>query len=141
MLLPATAADLLRDQRIRRALVGNSQQCLRQAHQDDALLRRQPIFVHEGVDTAVPVTAGPRRAYQPAGKIGDPAALVSRADGALGKPTQEPPFIHQMVGGNLVPAGLRQLRHGVGDWRLGGRAHPALHALNPTSANLALAAF
>ena len=67
VLLPVPSADLLGDQRVGGVLVGDAQQRLGEAHQDDAFLRGQPVLVHEGVDAAVlgrgwrapPAPAGP----------------------------------------------------------------------------------
>ena len=60
MPLPPSLADLLGDQGIGRVLVGDAQQGLGEAHQDDALLGGEAVFVHEGIDAAVLVAIGAR---------------------------------------------------------------------------------
>ena len=78
MLLPAAAADLLGDQRVGGVLVGDAQQRLGEAHQDDAFLGGEAVLVHEGIDAAVLVAVGARGAHQPARQLGDAPALVGR---------------------------------------------------------------
>ena len=78
VLFPVAAADLLGDQRIGGILVGNAQQRLRQAHQDDAFLRGKAVLMHEGIDAAVLVAVAAGSPHQPGGEVHDAGALVRR---------------------------------------------------------------
>ena len=49
MLVPLAGADLVADQRVARRRIGDAQQRLGQAHQRDALLRRQRIFLQQSL--------------------------------------------------------------------------------------------
>ena len=53
MLFPSAARDLVSYKFICRLSIWNAQQRFRQAHEDDALICRQTIFVHEGVDACM----------------------------------------------------------------------------------------
>jgi hypothetical protein len=102
VLLPLAAADLLGDQCVHGLLVGDAQQRLGEAQQDDALVRAEPIFGHEGVDAAVLVAVGAGGADDLGGAIGDAGALVGSEDGALQQAVHQPRLVHQMPGGDLV---------------------------------------
>ena len=95
-------ADLLRDQRVGRVLVGNAQQRLGEAHQDDALLGGQPVLVHEGIDAAVLVAVGARRADQPRAPDRRCDGARRGEDGALDETADKAHLVHQMIGRNLV---------------------------------------
>ena len=111
VLVPLAAADLLGDQRIGGVLVGDAQQGLGQAHQDDAFLAREAVLVHEGVDAAMLVAVGARGAGQPAGQLGDAPALVIGVDGPLDQTADQAGLIEQVIGGDLV-AGRQRDGHG-----------------------------
>ena len=76
MLFPGAARDLFGDERVGRFGVGNAQQRFRKAHQHDALVGREAIFVHEGIDAGVLALVGARGVHQAAGDVGGAAALV-----------------------------------------------------------------
>jgi len=89
MLLPAPAADLLGDQLIGRVGVGNAQQSLGEAHQDDALLGGERVLVHERIDATVLMAIGARGLDQPRRQLGDPRTLVGAGRCALGEASYE----------------------------------------------------
>jgi hypothetical protein len=55
--------------------IGDAQQRLGQAHQDDAFLGRQPVFSEERIDPATILAPGPCGMDQTAGKVLGLAAL------------------------------------------------------------------
>ena len=111
MLLPLALADLLGDQRVGGILVGDAQQGLGEAHQDDAFLASEAVLVHEGVDAAVLGPVGARRAGEAAGEIADTPALVVGVDGALDQSAHQTRLVEQVIGGNFV-AGWQRCGHG-----------------------------
>ena len=132
MLFPASATDFLGDQGVCRVLVGNAQQRLGEAHQDDAFLGGQAVFVHEGIDAAMLVPIGARRADQSRCPIGDAVAFCRGEDGPLDESADKAHLVHQMIGRNLVALGQSCSRSGSVLDRPGfpGRTHfgPPVHA-------------
>ena len=63
-------ADFLGDQRVGGLGVGNAQQRLREAHQDDAFLAGKAVLAHEGIDAGVLGMIGPRGLDEAAGDLG-----------------------------------------------------------------------
>ncbi len=102
VLLPAPLADLLGDQRIGGVRIGDAQQSLRQAHQDDALLGGEPVLVHEGVHAAVAMAIGARRRGQPSGQSSDLPSLAGRRCRGLAEARDEAFLIGQKCGSDLV---------------------------------------
>ena len=64
MALPVARADGAGDQAVRRGGVGDAQQRLGEAEQEDTFLARQPILGEEGIDPAGLPPPGPRRLDQ-----------------------------------------------------------------------------
>ena len=89
MRLPMAAGDLVGDQRVGGLGVGDAQQRLGEAHQDDAFLAGKAVFVHEGVDAGVLAAVGARGMDEPAGELGRAAALVLAEDGALDEAVEQ----------------------------------------------------
>ena len=102
MLLPAPPADLLGDQLIGGIGVGNAQQRLGKAHQDDAFLRGQRIFVHEGIDAAVLVAAGAGRGDEARCELGYVADLSGRRLRTSAELGNKLRFVCQHCRGDLI---------------------------------------
>ena len=100
--------DLLGDQLIGRLGIGDAQQRLGDAHQDDAFLAGKAVLAHEGVDAGVLAAVGARRIDEPARQVGRAATLVLREHGALDQAVEQALLVDEMVGGDLVAR--RQLR-------------------------------
>jgi len=100
--LPLAAGDLLGDEAVGGVGIGNAQKRLREAHQDDALLARQAVLVHEGVDAAVLAMVGPRGLHQLARKLARAPALLVGEDGPLDQAADKPRLVGQEVCGDLV---------------------------------------
>ncbi len=71
MLLPIGAGDLVADQPVDGLGIGNAQQRLGKAHEGDALLRGQRVFVQEGVDAALADTLPAHRDDEKPRRLGD----------------------------------------------------------------------
>ena len=78
---PVAPADLVGDELVGGVGVGDPQQRLGQAHEDDALLARQRIFLHELVDAALLVAALADRLDEFPGQPVDGFGLVLRQGG------------------------------------------------------------
>ena len=102
MLVPGAARDLVGDERVGGRRVGNAQQRLREAHQDDALVARQPVLVHERIDARVLAFGRPGGMNEVARDLARAAALVLGENGALDQRADETLFVDQMMRGNLV---------------------------------------
>ncbi len=102
MALPVAAGDLLGDELVGGLGVGDAQQRLREAHQDDALLAREAILAHEGVDAGMLGAVGAGGDHEPARDLGGAPALVLGVDGALDQAADEAGFVDQMMRRNLV---------------------------------------
>ena len=80
VLLPVAGGDLLGDQLVRRRGVGNAQQGLGDAHEQDALLRGEVVLLQERVDAAVAATRAAHSVHQARGDLADlPAQGLVRA--------------------------------------------------------------
>ena len=102
VLFPMAAGDLLGDQLVGRLRVGDPQQRLGDAHEDDAFLARQAVLAHEGVDAGVLAAVGARRMDEPARQLGRAAALVLAEHGALDQPVEQPLLVDEMVRGDFL---------------------------------------
>ena len=83
MFLPRPAGNFVGNELVRRLAVGNPQQRFGETHQDDALIGRQAILVHEGIDAGVIAFVGAGGVHQAASDVGGAAALVLGEHGAL----------------------------------------------------------
>jgi hypothetical protein len=72
--LPVGAADLVADQPVGGVGIGDAQQRLGQAHEQDTLAVGELVFVHEGVDAAAAHALLADLRHQAAGGVGDAAA-------------------------------------------------------------------
>ena len=98
MAFPVAARQLVGDQPVGRFGIGNAQQRFGEAHEHDAFLRRQRVFLHEGIDAALPPAPGADRGHQLAGKIGDPSRIVRRQGSLGGEPAHERALIGEQLG-------------------------------------------
>ena len=94
VLFPRAARYLICDERVRRFSVGNSEQRFGEAHQDDALVRREAILVHEGIDAGVIGFVGTRPVYETTRHVGGAAALVLGEKRPLDQRADEPRLVH-----------------------------------------------
>ena len=78
---PVAARDLVADQRVARRGVGNTQQRLGEAHQRDALLARQRIFLHQTLDAGALVLGAQRGDERRRGRGGVAADRVGQRRG------------------------------------------------------------
>ena len=78
---------------------------LGEAHQDHAFVRREAVFVHEGVDAGVIAFLGARREHEAARHIGNTAAFVFGKERALDQRADETLLVHQILRRKLVPGG------------------------------------
>src|SRR5262249_45339003 len=104
-------------------LVGNAQERLGEAHQDDALLGGEGILVHEGVNATVRVTVGPRRPHQPSRQLGDARALLGGGGSSNAQFGDELGLIRQERGRDLLPGRRRALPLPLASALLPGLAH------------------
>ena len=102
VLFPMAAGDLLGDEIVGRFRVGDPQQRLGDAHEDDAFLARKAVLAHEGVDAGVLAAVGARRMHEPASKVGGAAALVLAEHRTLDEPVEQPLLVDEMVRGDFI---------------------------------------
>ncbi len=102
MLFPMAAGDFLGDQRIRRLGIGDPQQRLGEAHENDAFLAGEAILAHERVDAGMLAAVGARRMDEPARQLGRAAALVLAEHSALDQPVEQALLVDEMVRGDLI---------------------------------------
>ena len=100
--LPAAAGNLLGDELVGGVAVGNPEQRLGDAHQDDAFLAGEPVLAHEGVDAGVLALVGARRMDEAASDVGGAPALLLGEHRALDQAVEQPRLVDQMVSGDLV---------------------------------------
>ena len=74
--LPVGVAELVADQPVGGLAIGNPQQRLGEAHQDDALLARQGVLLEQGVEPAGAAVGGAHLGDQAAGALDDSGARL-----------------------------------------------------------------
>ena len=121
MFLPGAARNLVGDKIIGRLAVGYAQQSLGEAHENDALVARKAVLVHECVDASVSALVGARGVNEAARVVSRTAALVFGEHGALDQTASKTMFVHQIMGGDFVPCG--QIPGRRGRVALQGRGH------------------
>ena len=100
--IPVSVRDLFGNEGVGGLRIGDAQQGLGEAHQDDALFARKSVLAHEGVDAAMLGLICAGVLHEAAGDLGRAAALVLGVDGALDETAHEAMFIDQMVGCDFV---------------------------------------
>ena len=100
--------DLFGDELVGRLGVGDAQQRLGDAHEDDAFLAGKAVLAHEGVDAGVLAAVGARGIDEAARELGRAAALVLAEHGALDQPVEQALLVDEMMRGDLIAR--RQLR-------------------------------
>jgi hypothetical protein len=113
MTLPLAVRDFFRDERVGGVGIGNAQQRLRNAHQDDAFFARQAIFVHEGVDAGMLAFVDASGMHETARQFARAAAFVFRVDGALDQAANQTGFVDEVVLGDLFAGIVRALALGM----------------------------
>ena len=108
MLVPMAFGELFGDQLVGRLAVGDPQQRLGDAHEDDAFLAGKAVLAHEGVDAGVLAAVGARGIDETARKVGRAAALVLAEHGALDQPVEQALLVDEMMRGDFIAR--RQLR-------------------------------
>jgi hypothetical protein len=93
---------LLGDEAVGRLGIGDPEQRLGEAHQDDALLAREAVLAHEGIDAGVLLAVGAGGVDEAAGEVRGAAALVLGVDGALDQAADETRLLEQVISGDLV---------------------------------------
>jgi hypothetical protein len=72
--VPVRLAELVADQQLGGAAVGDAQQRLGNAHQQHALLAREVVLAHEGLDRALLARSNPDPRHEVCGALGDAGA-------------------------------------------------------------------
>ena len=103
---PSLAADLVADQPVRRFSIGHAQQGFGEAHQDHALLRRERVFVEEGIDAARLRLTRTDAADEFAGEGVRPLMLSRREPGLRQPAGKNPVLIRQIGGGDGITQGI-----------------------------------
>ncbi len=105
--LPVAACDLLGDEFVGRSRRrGMRSKGLGEAHQDDALVAREAVLAHEGIDARVVGLACAHGMDEAAGDVGGAAALLLGIDGALDQAADEARLVDEVMRGDLVARGL-----------------------------------
>ncbi len=65
MLVPGAGRNLVGDQPIRGLAIGNAQQRLGKAHEDDTFARGQAVLTQEGVERPATAGRGAHRLHEP----------------------------------------------------------------------------
>ena len=96
--IPVSVRNLFGNEGVGGLRIGDAQQGLGEAHQDDALFARKSVLAHEGVDAAMLglICAGVQ--HDAAGDLGRAAALVLGVDSALDE-TRPPDDVRRSDGG------------------------------------------
>ncbi len=100
--LPAPAGDLLGDKLVGGVAVGNPEQRLGDAHQDDAFLAGKPVLAHEGIDAGVLGFVGARGMDEAASDVGGAPTLLLGKHRALDQTVEQPRLVDEMVRRYLV---------------------------------------
>jgi len=107
MPLPVGTADLVLDQQIGRVGIGNAQQSLSQAHERDALVCGQPIFLKKLVDPAESAPIGPNAGNQLTGPGLDPPRRIGRHLGTLNQIAHHVALRRAIEGRDHPPLGVK----------------------------------
>ena len=102
MLFPMSFGKLFGDELVGRLGVGDAQQRLGDAHEDDAFLAGKAVLAHKGVDAGVLAAVGARGIDEAACKLGRAAALVLAEHGALDQPVEQALLVDEMMRGDLI---------------------------------------
>ncbi len=99
---PVAILDLVVDEVVGGRRVGNAQQCLGEAHQDDAFFGRQAIFAEKGIDTAELPAAGACRVHQPARRLVDPSLFLDGLHRPPHQPGEHARLVGEVLAGDFV---------------------------------------
>ncbi len=102
MFLPMPLGELFRNQLVGGLGVGDPQQRLGDAHEDDAFLAGKTVLAHEGVDAGVLAAVGARGMDEAARKVAGAPALVLAEHGALDQPVEQALLVDEMVRGDFI---------------------------------------
>ena len=106
MTRPISRRQLVTDQPVDGGGVGNAQQGLGQAHEGDALGRRQRVFMEERVDAALAEASPPRFRDQTARPRGDARAHLHRERGRRDNTLDRRRLVHAIGGAERSTQGI-----------------------------------
>ena len=101
---PGRTADLFLDQAVGGLGIGNAQQGLGQAHQGNALMARQPVFLEEALQPRLLFPPSPDGAHQAAGPGIDAGARLGRERSRLQEPTHRTALAHVRARADGIPS-------------------------------------